>query len=63
MQITLTNCVVTNYEVNGEGSSSEPLSEHVSFAYEKITIRYTAQTDDGAAGDEHEITYDIAAGV
>lgn len=63
LQITLTNCVVTNYEVNGEESSNETPSEEVSFDYEKIKVLYTVQADDHSAGDEHEIEYDVLAGV
>lgn len=63
LKITLTNCVVTNYEVSGEVSSDDRIAEEVSLSYETINILYTVQDDDHSAGDEHEIEYDIAAGV
>lgn len=62
LTITLTNCVVTNYDVTGELNSNELPTEEVSLVYESINIKYVVQADDHSAGDEHEIEYDVAAG-
>lgn len=63
LTVTLTNCVLTNYEVNGDLSSNDRPSEEVSIIYETINIKYTQQADDHSSGDEHEVEYDVAAGV
>jgi type VI secretion system secreted protein Hcp len=60
--ITMTNAQVVSYEMVTEEGSSVP-TEEVGIMFESITIKYTVQADDHSAGDEHEITYDIAAGV
>lgn len=60
--ITMENVLVTSYEVNSENSEENP-DEKVGLTFDKITYKYTQQADDHSAGDEHEIEYDIAAGV
>lgn len=61
--ITMTNVVVSGYDVLPTPQDSLTIEENVSLTCEKINIRYTVQADDHSAGDEHEIEYDIAAGV
>ncbi|MDQ8199226.1 type VI secretion system tube protein Hcp [Pelagicoccus enzymogenes] len=63
LTITLSNCVVTNYQVTGGTSVDDKQSEEVGLSFETINIKYVVQADDHSAGDEHEIEYDIAAGV
>lgn len=62
--ITMTNVIITDYEMyNGKEDTDVQICESVSMAAEKVKILYTVQSDDHSAGDEHEIEYDIAAGV
>lgn len=63
LTITLSNCVVTNYQVTGGTSVDDKQSEEVGLSFETINIKYVIQADDHSAGDEHEIEYDVAAGV
>ena len=65
LTITLTNCTLKAYDMFNDGQD-DPLnliSERVGINAEKIKILYTVQADDHSAGDEHEIEYDIVAGV
>lgn len=62
LQITLTNSVISHYEVLGEYENSKAIREKVGIASEQIKMKYTVQADDHSAGDEHEIEYDVAAG-
>lgn len=39
------------------------VSEEIGIEFERVRVLYIETNDDGSAGDEHEITYDIAAGV
>ncbi len=59
--ITLTNVIVSSYDMSGGGD--QQIMETVSLMAEKIKILYTVQSDDHSAGDEHEIEYDLVAGV
>jgi len=59
--VTLTNVIVSSYEMsNGD---DQQIRESVSLMAEEIKILYTVQADDHSAGDEHEIEYDLVAGV
>lgn len=62
LQITLTNSVVTTYEILGEYQDSKSLHEKIGIASEKIKVLYIVQAEDFSAGDEHEIEYDITKG-
>jgi len=64
LTITMTNCIISGYEMDNDGSDPDVqmISERVSIAFEKVKIMYTVQAEDGSAGDEHEIEYDIVAG-
>jgi type VI secretion system secreted protein Hcp len=63
--ITMKNVVVSGFEMMNDGSNSsdEVLTEQVALSFEKVTYKYTVQADDHSAGDEHEIEFDIVAGV
>lgn len=61
LKYTLSNVAVVAYEFSAD-EEARP-RESFSLNFEKIKIVYIEQADDGSAGDEHEITYDIAAGV
>lgn len=61
LTITLTNVRVVSYHVAGKQDDVRPFEE-VGFQFEKIHYRYVEQADDGAAGDEHEIEYDVSSG-
>lgn len=43
--------------------ASDTIMEEIGVVFENVTYKYTVQADDHSAGDEHEITFDIAAGV
>ena len=60
--ITLTNVVISSYSMNGS-SMGEEITDQLSLAFEKVKVLYTVQADDHSSGDEHEIEYDVAAGV
>lgn len=61
--ITMTNAVISSYEILPTPEDSLLMEERVSITFEKVKVLYTIQADDHSAGDEHEIEYDIAAGV
>lgn len=63
--ITMENVTISQYEVVGVGDDEDGqmLEEHLGLVFENVTYKYVVQADDHSAGDEHEITYDIAAGV
>jgi type VI secretion system secreted protein Hcp len=60
--ITMTNATIVSYKVLTKDGATIP-EEEVGVLFEKINIKYTVQEDDHSAGAEHEIEYDIAAGV
>ena len=62
--ITMENVRVTSYGMKSNEGGCEPV-EQVSISFEKIVYKYVEGRDSGfaTAGGEHEITYDIAAGV
>jgi type VI secretion system secreted protein Hcp len=71
LQITLENCLVAAYGIvappeaelhGGRGDPLPPL-ERIALDFERIVVRYVERASDGTAGTEHEIAYDIAAGV
>lgn len=61
LQITLTNVIVSSYDVNGSPEQNG-IEDSVELSFEKINIKYTIQADDHSAGDEHEVEFDIASG-
>jgi type VI secretion system secreted protein Hcp len=63
--ITMENVTISKYEVLGVGDEEggQIIEEELGLVFENVTYKYTVQEDDHSAGDEHEITYDIAAGV
>lgn len=65
LKITMRNVMVSGFEMINDGSNAddELITEQVAFSFERVKYRYTVPADDGSAGDEHEITFDIAAGV
>jgi len=62
LTITLSNVRVVSYEIKSKEGDAKP-AEEVSFSFEAIKYKYVVQEDDHSAGDEHEIEYDIAAGL
>ena len=67
LQITMTNLIISSYEMLNEYTfPEEPLlriPERVGISFEKVKVLYTVQaSEDGMAGDEHEVEYDIVAG-
>jgi len=63
LEITLTNTIISKYEVLGVGANDgQVMEESVGLAFEEVKIKYTVQADDHSAGDEHEIEYDLGAG-
>lgn len=72
LTITMTNTIISQYEIDGVGRMTDServeregqeLQERIGFAFENIKIKYVVQEEDHSAGDEHEIEFDIAAGV
>jgi len=64
LTITMENVTISRYEVLGSGESEgELIEELLGLAFESVTCKYVVPADDHSAGDEHEITYDVAAGV
>lgn len=62
--ITMTNCVFTSFDIESDPTGNDDIiSEALSISFEKVKVIYTVQAEDHSAGDEHEIEYDIAAGV
>ncbi len=59
LTITLTNAVISNYQLSG-GSGSLP-EEAVSFSYEKVNIESTIVNPDGTLGGTVKVTYDVKA--
>lgn len=65
LKITMTNCVLTDYQMENDGTD-DPLtviSEAVDIEFEKIRIVYVEQAADNSAGVEHEVEFDIEAAV
>lgn len=64
LTITMTNCVFTKYEMLGAiDEQGHELAESIGIICENLKIKYIVQDEEHNAGDEHEIEYDIAAGV
>lgn len=61
--VTMTNCAISSYAIVSTADESQMIEETIDIVCEKINIKYTIQEDDHSAGAEHEIEYDIAAGV
>jgi type VI secretion system secreted protein Hcp len=73
-EIELENVVVTSYNLGTTGQSeltpndlplvatSMAPTEQVTLSFEKAKVRYIEQNDDGSAGDEHEVEFDVVAG-
>ncbi len=62
--ITMTNVVVVDVEMTDRDiPDNDLIEERIALSFEKVNVKYTVQADDHSAGDEHEIEYDIAAGV
>ena len=63
--ITMENVTISKFETVGVGDEEDGqmIEEIVGIVFENVTYKYTVQEDDHSAGDEHEITFDIAAGV
>ncbi|MCG6898358.1 MAG: type VI secretion system tube protein Hcp [Thiocapsa sp.] len=62
LQITLTNSLISHYEVLGEYEGTKAIHEKVGIAAQKLKVKYIIEAEDHSAGDEHEIEYDVAAG-
>jgi type VI secretion system secreted protein Hcp len=65
LTITMENVLISKYEVLGVGAQEDGqvIEEQIGLVFENVTYKYVVQEDDHSAGDEHEVTYDIAAGV
>ncbi len=63
LKITLTNAFISSYDILRSDDASTLIQERVGLSFEEVKVLYTVQADDHSAGDEHEIEYDIAAGV
>ncbi|WP_146592482.1 Hcp family type VI secretion system effector [Puniceibacterium confluentis] len=62
--ITMENAIISQYSIAGAGEDEgQTIMEDLGLSFENVKIKYTVQADDHSAGDEHEIEYDIAAGV
>lgn len=65
LTITMENVSISRSEIIGCGhiEGGEVMEEGLGLVFEDVTVKYVVQADDHSAGDEHEISYDIAAGV
>ena len=65
LTVKLENCIISSYEMMNDGSDENDhiLSEVVSISFEMITETYVEQSDDHSAGSEHQIEFDITAGM
>lgn len=64
LRITLENVSVGGYAYSGSTTPGSTVPyEEIILNFENINFRYTETADDNSAGDEHEIEYDIVAGV
>lgn len=63
LAITMTKCAISVYSILPTNDDSQVIEEMIGITFEKIAVKYTVQADDHSAGDEHEIEYDLAAGV
>ncbi len=63
--ITMENVTISKYEILGvdQEEGGQMIEEVLGLVFENVTYKYVVQADDHSAGDEHEIVYDIAAGV
>ncbi len=63
--VTMTNCAICAYGMFNDGADdpSTAIGERVGITFEKVKVLYTVQADDHSSGDEHEIEFDLAAGV
>ena len=63
LTITMENVTISKYEVLGTGEGGQMIEELLGLVFEEVSYRYVVQADGRSAGAEHEIEYDIAAGV
>jgi len=65
LTITMENVMVSAYEFKNDGLEDplDVIQERVELVFENVTYKYIVQNDDHSAGEEHEIEYDISAGV
>ncbi|MDO5756824.1 MAG: type VI secretion system tube protein Hcp [Rhodobacterales bacterium] len=63
--ITMENVTISKFELVGVSAEEggQLIEEELGLVFENVTYKYTVQEDDHSAGAEHEISYDIAAGV
>jgi type VI secretion system secreted protein Hcp len=62
--VTMENVIISLYAISGAGEDEgQTIMEDLGLSFENVKIKYTIQADDHSKGDEHEIEYDIAAGV
>ena len=59
LTITLSNAVISSYQLNGGGGSLP--EEAVSFSYDKVNIESTIVNPDGTLGGTVKVTYDVKA--
>ena len=63
LTITIGGCMLDSYQVGASMDGEAMPTESISIAFDTIKIKYIQQADDHSAGDEHEIEYDVIAGV
>ncbi|WP_299851584.1 type VI secretion system tube protein Hcp [uncultured Roseovarius sp.] len=65
LKITMTNCTLKTYHMFNDGQDDplEVISERVEISFENIGILYIETDGNNNAGTEHEIEFDITAGV
>ncbi|HTV42650.1 MAG TPA: type VI secretion system tube protein Hcp [Candidatus Sulfotelmatobacter sp.] len=59
IKITMTEVMVTSVSTGGSGGEDR-LTENVTLNFSKVTVDYTPQKDDGTAGTDKTMTWDIA---
>jgi type VI secretion system secreted protein Hcp len=61
LTVTFSDILVTQYEVNGDESSSSPAVDSVSLNYSKVEYEYKLQNPDGSPGGSVKAGYDFRA--
>ena len=62
MTIVLENVMISSY-LTRQGELPGKGFEFIGLSFEQIRVLYKSQNDDGSEGDEHEVEYDVVAGV
>ena len=60
IKITLTNVILTNYDLVGHAQAEDLFTEVFSLNFERVKMEYDTQSDNGAKGDHYQMGWDVA---